>query len=881
MTNKRFIETDFPIKEVSKESTREKNRRYGNISTLHVWWARRPLAASRSSIYASLIPFSENQETHRKTTQFISELSNWASSNQELLLKKARNNILEANNGFIPKVIDPFAGGGAIPLEIMRLGCKTYVNELNPVAILIEKATLEFPQRYGFKSNKIDNLGEKELLKDVNKWAQWVLTATKKSSLCFYSENSEQPIPIGYLWARTVKCQNPLCKVEIPLLRQTWLVKKKKRKIALQIIGNSQEKKIDFKIIENGRIDFDPSRGTISRAKVVCPLCNSTLDDKTLRKEAREGKMGERLLVIISYQPPKKGKSYRLATEKDCLIFRNAELKLIEKEKKLSREWGIAAIPDEPLPPVGALGFRVQRYGFLKWGDLFNARQKLVLLTFVEKVREAYRQMLGEGLDKNYAQAIVTYLALAVDMMAAFCNSLARWDNTSEAIKHVFARQTLSMLWDFVELCPFSGSTGSWESGWKYYLKVIDFTSTTKTMVPIITQGSATNLPYSDKFFDAVITDPPYYNYIPYADLSDFFYVWLKRLLIDIYPSLLAPPLTPKKEECIQNPVRHGGSNIQAKQFYETMITRAFREIHRVLKDQGLFILVFAHKSTEAWETILNALLRSGLYLTASWPIHTEMTGRLRDQQSAALASSIFLVCRKRAIKNEKIAYFSEIKSTIEERIFQKLEKFWDNQIRGSDFFISAIGPAMEIFGQYSRVETLNGEQLNAAELLEFIRMLVSEFMLKKILKSSQIGKIDCETRFYLLWRWLFGYAKVSFDDARKMSQAMGLELEQFWTRQSFIAKENSFIRVLGPLERIKSLLSEKHSYFMIDILHKALIYWEKNQRDQLITFLDSKGYLTNDLFWEVAQAIAEILPEGEKERQMLQGLLYNWRNHS
>ncbi len=874
MTDKRFIETDFPIKEVSKESTREKNLRYGNISTLHVWWARRPLAASRSSIYASLIPSSENQEEHRKTARFISELSNWASSNQDTLIKKARKNILEANNGLVPKVIDPFAGGGAIPLEAMRLGCETYVNELNPVAILIEKATLELPQKYGH--------GEKEhtLLKDVNKWATWVLTAAKKSSMRFYLQNDEKPIPIGYLWARTVKCQNPLCNVEVPLLRQTWLVRKKTRKIALKIIGNFQEKKIEFRIIEGEQIDFDPSKGTISRAKVVCPICNNTLDDKTLRKEAREGRMEQKLLVIISHHPTKKGKSYRLANEKDCLLFRNAELNLIEKEKKLSREWGITAIPDEPLPPVGALGFRVQRYGFLTWGDLFNARQKLALLTFVEKVREAYRQMLKEGLDKNYAQAIVTYLALAVDMMAAFCNSLARWENTSEAIKHVFGRQTLSMLWDFVELCPFSGSTGSWEAGWKYYLKVIEFTSITKTKVPTITQGSATNLPYSDKFFDAVVTDPPYYNYIPYADLSDFFYVWLKRLLIDIYPFLLAPPLTPKKEECIQNPVRHEGSVIQAKQFYETMITQAFQEIHRILKDQGIFILVFAHKSTEAWETILNALLRSGLYLTASWPIHTEMTGRLRDQQSAALASSIFLVCRKQSIKNKKIAYFSEIKPNIEERIFQKLEKFWDNQIRGTDFFISAIGPAMEIFGQYSRVERLSGEQLSTTELLEFVRMIVSEFMLKKILRSSRIGKIDRETRFYLLWRWMFGYAKVSFDDARKMSQAIGLELEEFWTRKSFIVKENSFIRVLGPLERENFLLSDIHSYFMIDILHKALIYWERNQKDQLITFLDSRGYLTNDLFWEVAQAIAEILPEGEKERQMLQGLLYGWKNH-
>ncbi|MFX0094959.1 MAG: DUF1156 domain-containing protein, partial [Candidatus Hodarchaeota archaeon] len=872
MVDRRFIETNFPIKEVSQEATREKNIRYGNISTLHVWWARRPLAAARAAIYAALIPPAKNKEDHIRIMEFISLFSKWESSNKQNFVKKAREDILMANNGNTPKIIDPFAGGGAIPLEAMRLGCEVYANDLNPVASLIEKATLEFPQRFisDLMQPKTQKAEKKHcpFLKDLNKYAQHVLREAKKSIGHFYSNEKENYIPVGYLWARTITCQNPLCNVEIPLLRQTWLAKRRNgRRIALKLLVDIKEKRIRFKIVEGEQIDFDPSKGTISHGKTICPICNNTVAIEVLRREAREGRMDQKLLGIILRHTRKSGKFYRLSEDKDTEIFHKVELALKQKEKQLSKKWGISAIPDEPLPPLGTLGFRVQRYGILKWGDLFIPRQKLALLTFIEKIQDAYEEMIEGGVDKNYAQAVVTYLALALDMMAAFCNSLTRWENTSEAIKHTFGRQTLSMLWDFIELCPFSGATGSWEAGWKYYLKVIAFTAALQGKAPVITQGSATNLPYPNEFFDAIVTDPPYYNYVPYADLSDFFYVWLKRTLINIYPSLLTTPLTPKSEECIQNPGRHERDNAKAKQFYEITIAQAFQEIYRVLKPNGVFILVFAHKSTEAWEMVLNGLIRAGMYLTASWPVHTEMTGRLREQQSAALASSIFLVCRKRPTVKAEIVYFNEIKAEIELNIYQKLEKFWRDQIRGSDFFISAIGPAMEIFSKYTRIERLNGEQLTIAELLEFVRKTISRFMLKKILKNLQLRDLDPETHFYILWRWLYGNSGVPFDDARKVSQAIGLELEEHWKQKSLISKEKNLIKVLGPIERAKKLLAEEQPISMIDVLHKALIYWQENQHDQLIALLNYKDYMKNNLFWEVAQALGEILPEGKKEK--------------
>ncbi len=384
-------------------------------------------------------------------------------------------------------------------------------------------------------------------------------------------------------------------------------------------------------------------------------------------------------------------------------------------------------------------------------------------------------------------------------------------------------------------------------------------------------QASATSLPYPDNYFDAVITDPPYYDNVNYAELSDFFYVWLKRTIGDLYPDLFSTPMVPKTEEIVSNPIRHG-SGKKAKEFFEEMITKAFKEVYRVLKPEGIACIVFAHKSTEAWETIINALLNSGLYITASWPVHTEMKARLTAKETASLASSIYMVCRKRTEKST--AYFNEIKPEIEKRIKEKLEQFWNEGIGGSDFFISAIGPAMEVFGKYESVEKLSGEKVSAKELLDYIRKVVSEYALSKILKSAQLGGIDKETRFYLLWRWTYNSAKVHFDDARKLAQAVGIEITEHWGN-GFIKKEKEFILVSDAKGRGKDFLEKREFENMIDVLHASLLYWEQNNKKAISEVLSETGNLNNNDFWQVAQAISEVLPEGDKEKQMLQGFLY------
>lgn len=880
MSKRAFIETSFPVKDVSEESAKEKNIRHGHISTLHIWWARRPLAASRATTYAALIPEPGDEQERIAKSDFIHALSKWENSLNPYFLERARKDILAANGGVPLKVLDPFAGGGSIPLEALRLGCEVYASDLNPVAVLIEKATLEFPQKYGKARKRKEKtpMGEMErevnpLSEDVKYWGSWVLEEARKEIGRFYPPDPDGSVPVGYIWARIVRCQNPSCSAEIPLMRQTWLAKKERKRVALRMVPEGNV--IDFKIVEGDDIDFDPEQGTVSGAKVICPCCGSRLSDKEVRKQFQEGEAGQRMVVVVLHHPNRQGKTYRLANPQDMGVFSEAEELLRQKREGFRRKWGSDPVPDEELsrerPSPNARGLSaVTRYHFRIWGDLFNARQKLTLITFAEKVRLAYELMLGRGYDEGYAAAVATYLALAVDRLADRNSVLCRVIPQTEAIGFTYGRSALPMLWDYVEMNPVEHSS-SWQGILDEVVANIVHLSTLGPVSVTVTQTSAIALPHPDNYFDAVVTDPPYYDNVPYADLSDFFFVWLKRMVGHIYPELFATPLTPKSEEIIWHK-RHGGSYDKGKQFFEEMITRAFQEIRRVLKPEGVAVVVFAHKTTEAWEVIVNALLRSGLYLTASWPLHTEMRVRLNAQETAALASSIYMVCRKRV--KEETSYYEEIKPLVQDRIRQKLDQFWNEGIGGSDFFISAIGPALEVFGQYERVETYAGEVVSAGEFLEFVRKTVSEYALARILKDGHLGSIDAETRFYLLWRWTYNGAKVLFDDARKLANAVGIELTEYWNN-SFVKKDKEFISVLGPKERDKKFLDRERFSNMVDVLHACLLLWEKNNRKRITELLESTGHLHDNAFWQVAQSISEVLPPGDKEKQMLQGFLY------
>ncbi|WP_394352981.1 DUF1156 domain-containing protein [Thermococcus sp. Bubb.Bath] len=872
---------------MSEESAREKNIRHGHISTLHIWWARRPLASSRATNYAALIPAPKDEAEIERKKKFIAKLSKWENSLDEEVIRKAREDILEYFKQIRndpsqerPRVLDPFAGGGSIPLEALRLGLETYAMDYNPVAVLILKAVLEYPQKYGKKKKgALDEWvsGKKEeknydLVRDVKKWGEWVLEEARKELERFYPKDEDGYIPVGYIWARTIKCQNPACGAEIPLTRQFWLAKKNNKKVALYPYVDGKE--VKFKMVGDGYEpmpeDFDPSKGTVKGAKVTCPVCGMTHDANTTRKLFREGKAGQRMVAVVLYHPEKRGKIYRLPTEKDVQAYEEAKRYLEEKRAKLMEEWGIDPVPDEPTPEGRGRGaeraFSVRNYGMNTWGDLFNDRQKLALITFVEKVRKAYEKMLEEGYDEEYAKAVVTYLALIVDMAAAFTNTLTRWENTSEAIKQLFSRQALPMMWDCPEVNPFSGSTGSVVTGISYYLETIEHLSFTSSIPAHVSQSSATSLPFPDNHFDAVFTDPPYYDNVPYSYLSDFFYVWLKRTIGDLYPELFMTPLTPKSKELVAYTQNQDWE--AAKRYFEEGMKQALREIHRVLKPNGILVLVYAHKTTEGWETLINSLLDSGLVPTASWPIHTEMANRLRAKESAALASSIYIVARK--IKKEGIGWFDEVKKELRETLEKKLDQLWKEGISGADFFISAIGSAIEVFGKYEKVLDYEGNEIRGDRLLQLVRDIVSDYAIRQVLREDISAELSPLTKFYVLWRWTYGEAKVAFDEARKLATSVGLDLEKEWNR-GFIVKEKEFIRVLGPQDR---KLKEIKGNDLIDVLHKALLLWQANRKREMIGLLAETGWGEKDVFFKVAQVISEVLPKDSKEKKLLDGFL-------
>ncbi len=386
--------------------------------------------------------------------------------------------------------------------------------------------------------------------------------------------------------------------------------------------------------------------------------------------------------------------------------------------------------------------------------------------------------------------------------------------------------------------------------------------------IPQVVYGTATALPWPDEFFDAVLTDPPYYDNVPYGYLADFFYVWLNRVIGDLYPDLFATPLTPKSQEIVA--YLNGNTPKEAKRRFEDMLTQAFGEIHRVLKPEGIAVIVFAHKTTDAWESVIQALLDAGLYLTASWPIHTEMRARLNAQETASLASSIYMVCRKRTI--HEVGEYARVRREVEESVRRRLRQFWEEAIRGADFFMSAIGPAVEAFGRYRRVERLSGELVTVPDLLKYVREVVARF------DGAQAGGVDAPTRFYLLYRWTWNHARVPFDEARKLAQAVGVELTSLWGPGGLVVKEKEYIRVPGPLERARDgrfpgREGPGPGAPMVDVLHAACILWDQNARSELQELL-ARTYGGNEAFWQVAQAVAEVLPKGHKERQLLQGLL-------
>lgn len=884
-----LIEDLLPLAELSKEAKREKAIRHGHISTLHVWWARRPLVVARAAVLGALLPSPESDEERERLKSFVINLCNWDA--HPTLIEEARKLIAKNYPDGPPKVLDSFAGGGSIPLEALRLGCEAHAVEYNPVAYLILKSTLEYPQKYGAK-----------LAEDVAKWGKWVLERARAELSEFYPKEDDGATPIAYIWSRTVRCPNPGCGTEIPLFRQFWLAKKANRRIALKPIVNHYKKAVEFDVVTVGANENWPSQGTVKRATAHCLVCGGTAQGEYVRAESKAGRMGHRLVAVVKTAGRGSGRSYEIANSAHIEAFEKAVSQL--EKLKAAHNDPLSLLPDERMVPTIGNNFTVSGkyiWGIRSWGDLFNPRQALALTTFARLVREAHDEIKKECCDEEYAKAVATYLGFTLDKIANWLSCLSRWEVTWQMPKEALTGHKISMVWDYAEGNPISGSAGSWAKAISYVTRALGtFVRSTNNRAAVCVTGSATHLTLDGGSLHAVVIDPPYYDNVPYADLSDFFYVWLKRSIGHLYPEAFQTTLTPKDEEIVHNPARWlaaakekrhqekpdcACADCISRRHYERLLTASFQEIHRVLKDDGLAVIMFTHKSTAAWESLIQSLLNAGLYPTASWPVHTEMEASTHTRGKGSIVSTILLACRKRGVGanpdrsgqtegSAPTGWYHEIKPQLEARVRERLQKFWESGISGADFLVSAIGPAVEVFGRYEKVLHPSGHEIKVSRLLDEVRRLVIDFAMKMILKSEGVGQVDAPTQFYVYFRWAYDANEVLYDEARKLAQASGVELDAL-TQAGLVKKQKDKVKVLSALERDPKVFEKQEGQdLLINGLHKALVLWEKGDLESLQKFLAEEGLLEAERFWRVAQALIAILPEGDEERKLLEQLM-------
>lgn len=883
--DRRLIEDLIPVEAINEVAQREK---IGHAAThprkLHLWWARRPLAAARAAVYATLVRAEETPEEARSAAYFR-ELCRWGALDSAIA--DARKRVLAANGGTPPRVLDLFAGGGAIPLEAARLGCEATAVELNPVAHMIELCMLDYPQRFG-----------PGLADDIREWGmRWVERTWERvghlyprarenddvGQLDFAGEerdgNRAAGRPIAYLWTRTVRCPNPaLGPHEVPLVRQSWLAKKKGRMVALRPRVDREALRVEWEVVEASDVEglgFDPG-GFSHRGRSTCLICGAAVELDYVKAEGVAGRMGITPLAGVLPRQSGRGREY--------LAPGSYPEPSVDECDEVLAELTVQP-PDEAVCAYMDAGFRVVPYGLTRFRDLFTRRQLATLCTFAQGVCEVHSEMLDAGMEADRAEAVCAYLGLTLDRVVDRSSSLCRWNNAGEKVENVYARQVLPMVWDFAEANPFGGSLADAEDYAANLADIVEALGQVDTRAEVH-RTSATQLPYHDGTYDAVITDPPYYDNISYADLSDYFYVWLKRSVGFLFPEHLEGELTPKRREITSFAERHSGTFDEGRRFYEQEMARAFAEAHRVLKPEAPLVCVYAHKTTLGWAALVEALRQARFSVTEAWPLDTEMPERARGQGSAALASSIFLVARRR--ESEEVGEYSEVQRELDNVIAERLERLTAAGVSGSDLVIATIGAGLRPFTRFAAVELANGEQVPAERFLEEVQARVLSAVLARVHGlANGVGAIDAVTRYYVIARYSFGYADVEFDEANNLARTAGVELGDLANGAAPLASiSKGKVRLLdfearGHEPALGIAGDDGGPPRLIDGLH-GLLWRAAHDAKSLRTFLD-EARLDPEKLRLVAQALQGkgLAAEGEQkpaEARACERLLGAWR---
>lgn len=867
--------------------------------------------------------FNDPLELRKALLDFIADFANWDNSTKKEYLESSRALTQTAHEalGGIPStrplVVDPFAGGGAIPLEALRVGADAFASDLNPVAVLLNKVVLEYIPKYG-----------QQLTDEVRKWGEWIKQEAENELAEFYPKDMDGSTPIAYLWARTIICEGPGCGAKVPLMRTLWL--SKRQAIALEIKPLTKSKKIDFSIVE-GAIEKNMQGGTVRRGTVTCPCCGFTTSRQRVENQMKQRNVDPTLFAVV-LKSVGGGKRYRLPTANDLKAIEYAKSQLEIRELQT---W----IPNEELPYLRSI-FNVHVYGINKWSLLFDPRQMLALATLTRLVNGLPKQF--ESIDKNLAQAVLVCLALSIDRLADFNSNIAHWANHRETSAATFGRQALGMVWDYCETVPLSDSTGSLSGSVGWVCRVCEGLTAAKLGHGHAEQASAALHPLPDDSASVLFTDPPYYDAVPYANLSDFFYVWLKRSLKDVLPDLFIDQETPKKGEAVQLAERNPIYEYKTKEYFERLMLESFVHSRRYVLPSGVGVIVFAHKSTSAWETLLSAVINAGWVITASWPIDTELANRLRAHDSASLSSSIHLVCRPRENQNgslstDNIGDWRDILQELPNRIHEWMPRLAEEGIVGADAIFACLGPALEIYSRYSSVEKASGEQVALKEYLEHVWAAVAKEALNMIFKGADATGFEEDARLTAMWLWTLstnvngngngmtgttdgesevlkstvsGGFTLEYDAARKIAQGLGAHLEKLTTlvetkggkarllpveeRTTYLFGKEEGKIPKGPKKKkgkqltLSNLLDEvleddedwghmkapSTGTTILDRIHQAMILFAAGRGEALKRFLVEDGVGRDDRFWRLAQALSALYPSNSNEKRWVDGVM-------
>ena len=1051
----RLIERAFPLKQASLDSVHEKNVRHGHISTLHIWPARRPLAACRAALIATLLPDPGTPEARQQlcekiggklvkriekkkmpngqTVERVKEeteggILHWKRETENAQdLEWFRQEIRKAYGGRAPKVLDPFAGGGAIPLEAMRLGCEATAVDINPVAWFILKCTLEYPQKLAGKTHPLPEfiLHDEEFMETfykahphlvgrtkktkrqiekekaepklweqpdsgrvpkadlawhVRAWGLWVLAQARKDLARFYPtyadfepldrENAKpyekqemRLVPlaedgradadalnkefskdymadkrnprwvakptVAYLWTRTVTCKN--CRNIVPLLKTRWLCKKKdgKKRVMLTTKLDPAQRACVFGIEENVPVkggnaaqrrehDKRIAAGTMSKAGAQCPSCPALMTMEDIAAEGRSGRMASAVTAVVV--DGQNGKEYRLPTSHELAQASPDISDVTDAFRDIP-----FGLPSDVITEDAKRNTWCVQYGLDRFDKLFGRRQLIGLGRLISSTRLMAKETQACRYPDDWTVAIKAMLALAIDRLADYSSSGTHWGNGGEFVVSTFQRFALPVAWDYSEVACLGSTSGGYRSALTWISLVCSHAcrAAMDAASPSVMRGSAIKMAMP-KSVDLVLTDPPYYNAIGYSVLMDFFYVWLRRTLngdSEAVDLAFRNPLAPKWDaadgdgELVDDASRHGGDAAASKAVYENGMARAFQACHRVLSDNGRFVVVFAHKAPDAWETLVSAIISSGFVVDGSWPIQTERASRTRSLSSAALSSSVWLVCRKRQ-EAARPGWDNVVMEEMRTNIGARLREYWDAGIRGPDFVWAATGPALEAYSKHPVVKKANdpGKAMEVGEFLSQVRRMVVDFVVGQVLSGDKQGadlaaadRMDAPTAYYLLHRHDFGLDEAPSGACILYATACGLSDHDLETTWDILARtggdsgsqdENGDNGEPDPDEegdpdvdsdsgskvKLKTWAQRKHKSMgyeapgghpvpLIDRIHRLMHLWRSGDVTKVDEYLDDNGLRRQELFKRLLQSLIELSPAGSDERTLLESL--------